>query len=162
MKRPSSLSAPCAQELKGNIRVFCRVRPAPDATEGGPLAIGFPAGGDLAGRGIELTAAPAAGRPAEAQSFAFDRVFGPTATQAIADDTHAFACLLLLASSSVGIYVVETVHGKEVQQLAPCSSSQRCLNAIRARLRAALRAEPGLTDRRRGLSSRCTDAGGGV
>ncbi len=77
---------PCSQELKGNIRVFCRVRPAPDTADASPLAVGFPAGGDLAGRGIELTAASAPGRPAEAQSFAFDRVFGPTATQASADD----------------------------------------------------------------------------
>lgn len=59
-----------AQELKGNIRVFCRVRPpgvvvadlpAPDSGSGSGsaedagMAVDFPTSGDLLGRGLHLT-----------------------------------------------------------------------------------------------------------
>ena len=69
------------QELKGNIRVFCRVRPAAPGAPAEPPAVSFPADGDLAGRAIQLAAPPVNGRAAEEYSFAFDRVFGPTAGQ---------------------------------------------------------------------------------
>jgi hypothetical protein len=61
------------QELKGNIRVFCRVRP----TEGGACgetAVDFPASsGD---RGLELVTAGG-----DKHTFAFDRVFRPGTSQ---------------------------------------------------------------------------------
>jgi kinesin family protein C1 len=74
-------------ELKGNVRVFCRVRPpAPGAAS----AVGVPTEGETAGRGVELTqqsgpSAAAGGKAAQQQqrhAFAFDRVFGPGAGQA--------------------------------------------------------------------------------
>jgi hypothetical protein len=81
---------PCpSQELKGNIRVFCRVRPpcegeAADAAPGRPV-LAYPAAGDLAGRGLELSQPPAGGkggdRDVQAHSFGFDRVFAPSASQ---------------------------------------------------------------------------------
>ena len=66
-------------ELKGNVRVFCRVRPLSDGeraaeAEGQPPAIAFPEGTELAGRGIELNSG-------SKYSFAFDRVFGPASHQ---------------------------------------------------------------------------------
>ncbi|KAL4439937.1 hypothetical protein ABPG75_002938 [Micractinium tetrahymenae] len=74
------------QELKGNIRVFARVRPpaageAAEAAPGAPV-LSFPAAGELAGRGLELQQ-PAAGKGGDAQahSFAFDKVFAPQASQ---------------------------------------------------------------------------------
>lgn len=43
------------QELKGNIRVFCRVRPLlPDDSHGADPAVAFPTSGELVGRGIDL------------------------------------------------------------------------------------------------------------
>ncbi|PSC71436.1 kinesin-3 isoform X2 [Micractinium conductrix] len=74
------------QELKGNIRVFCRVRPpasgeAAEAAPGKPV-VAFPAEGDMAGRGLEL-AQPGGrgGKDGEAHSFGFDKVFAPQASQ---------------------------------------------------------------------------------
>lgn len=77
------------QELKGNIRVFCRVRPAAEgegaeAAPGRPV-VAYPAAGDLVGRGLELCQ-PGGGagkgeRDAQAHSFGFDKVFAPGASQ---------------------------------------------------------------------------------
>ncbi|KAK2423988.1 kinesin protein KIN-14N [Trifolium repens] len=64
-------------ELKGNIRVFCRVRPLlPDescSTEG--KIISYPSSMEAAGRGIELA------QNGQKHSFTFDRVFAPDASQ---------------------------------------------------------------------------------
>ncbi|PRW33188.1 kinesin-3 isoform X2 [Chlorella sorokiniana] len=80
------------QELKGNIRVFARVRPAKDseaaeAAPGKPV-VGYPSAGDLLGRGLELRQPAAGGGPkggssseVQAHTFGFDRVFAPTAAQ---------------------------------------------------------------------------------
>lgn len=54
------------QELKGNIRVMCRVRPAPDAEH----AVAFPEPGRVALR-----------HGGEAHTFSFDRVFNLSSTQ---------------------------------------------------------------------------------
>ncbi|XP_004487619.1 kinesin-like protein KIN-14N [Cicer arietinum] len=64
-------------ELKGNIRVFCRVRPLlPDegcSTEG--KIISYPTSMEASGRGIELA------QNGQKHSFTFDRVFAPDASQ---------------------------------------------------------------------------------
>jgi kinesin family protein C1 len=83
------------QELRGAIRVVCRVRPmGPGEDEAGPAAISFPADRDLRGRGVILTIAGAADKKLSASAsalsstsqaptytFAFDRTFGPLAGQ---------------------------------------------------------------------------------
>ena len=82
------------QELRGNIRVFCRVRPAAgDAADATTAAIFYPPSADPARQALELVvAAPggggakaggaggAVGEPAR-HAFAYDRVFGPGAGQ---------------------------------------------------------------------------------
>ncbi|KAI5642204.1 hypothetical protein M9H77_00282 [Catharanthus roseus] len=63
-------------ELKGNIRVFCRVRPLLSddaATE--MKAISFPTAMESLGRGIDLL------QNGQKHSFTFDKVFMPTASQ---------------------------------------------------------------------------------
>ncbi|KAL0000964.1 hypothetical protein SO802_014745 [Lithocarpus litseifolius] len=64
-------------ELKGNIRVFCRVRPLlPDdgiSTEG--KVITYPTSTEVLGRGIDV------GQNGQKHSFTFDQVFMPDATQ---------------------------------------------------------------------------------
>merc|ERR1712048_635676 len=56
------------QELKGNIRVFCRVRPAgPDAA--------------VAVQALEQASSVGVTHCGESHSFAFDKVFGPTTSQ---------------------------------------------------------------------------------
>ncbi|XP_061341790.1 kinesin-like protein KIN-14N isoform X2 [Gastrolobium bilobum] len=64
-------------ELKGNIRVFCRVRPLlPDegcSTEG--KIISYPTSMEASGRGIELT------QSGQKHCFTFDKVFAPDASQ---------------------------------------------------------------------------------
>ncbi|KAG4978291.1 hypothetical protein JHK86_037765 [Glycine max] len=64
-------------ELKGNIRVFCRVRPLlPDegsSTEGN--IISYPTSMEASGRGIELT------QNGQKHSFTYDKVFAPDTSQ---------------------------------------------------------------------------------
>ncbi|KAF0931468.1 hypothetical protein E2562_004591 [Oryza meyeriana var. granulata] len=59
-------------ELKGNIRVFCRVRPLLPNESG---AVAYPKSGENLGRGIELT------HNAQMYSFTFDKVFDQSASQ---------------------------------------------------------------------------------
>uniref|UniRef100_A0A0D9WUL7 Kinesin-like protein n=1 Tax=Leersia perrieri TaxID=77586 RepID=A0A0D9WUL7_9ORYZ len=59
-------------ELKGNIRVFCRVRPLLPNESG---AVAYPKSGENLGRGIELT------HNAQMYSFTFDKVFDQLASQ---------------------------------------------------------------------------------
>ncbi|EFJ35821.1 hypothetical protein SELMODRAFT_78149 [Selaginella moellendorffii] len=68
------------QEMKGNIRVFCRVRPI-FQEEGDPEAgisvVQYPNTTDLLGRGVELVPMQAGQR----HFFSFDKVFGPETGQ---------------------------------------------------------------------------------
>ncbi|KAK3062771.1 hypothetical protein LTS18_003400 [Coniosporium uncinatum] len=69
------------QELKGNIRVFCRVRPTLAVDDQEPAKIGFPDAEadskEVAIQGPEQTSAM--GRTTTStNSFSFDRVFGPS------------------------------------------------------------------------------------
>uniref|UniRef100_A0ACD5UQG7 Uncharacterized protein n=1 Tax=Avena sativa TaxID=4498 RepID=A0ACD5UQG7_AVESA len=59
-------------ELKGNIRVFCRVRPLLSNESG---AVSYPKSGENIGRGVELM------HNTQAYSFAFDKVFDHSASQ---------------------------------------------------------------------------------
>eukprot|EP00250_Pteridium_aquilinum_P010308 c19286_g1_i1 orf=318-2759(+) len=67
-------------ELKGNIRVFCRVRPLLPDDEGynaeEPSVLQYPNSTELLGRGIELVQAQG-----QKHAFTFDKVFGPEAGQ---------------------------------------------------------------------------------
>ncbi|GIL50219.1 hypothetical protein Vafri_6438 [Volvox africanus] len=72
------------QDLKGNIRVYCRVRPvsaseASDASHDSEMALDFPTAGDLLGRGLSVTVP--FGQSTQKHNFAFDRVFSPGTTQ---------------------------------------------------------------------------------
>ncbi|KAL0682094.1 hypothetical protein Bca4012_048941 [Brassica carinata] len=64
-------------ELKGNIRVFCRVRPLLPGENNGDegKTISYPASLELLGRGIDLM------QNAQKHSFTFDKVFLPNTTQ---------------------------------------------------------------------------------
>uniref|UniRef100_A0A0V0IT22 Putative kinesin-1-like n=1 Tax=Solanum chacoense TaxID=4108 RepID=A0A0V0IT22_SOLCH len=64
-------------ELKGNIRVFCRVRPflSDDAVSAETKVISFPTSTEAQGRGIDLI------QNGQKQSFTFDKVFMPEASQ---------------------------------------------------------------------------------
>lgn len=78
------------QELKGNIRVFARVRPptageAGEASPGRPV-VAFTQAGEMAGRGLELRQPAAAGGKGgsgdvQTHNFGFDKVFTPSASQ---------------------------------------------------------------------------------
>ncbi|CAM6126329.1 unnamed protein product [Calypogeia fissa] len=66
-------------ELKGNVRVFCRVRPLlPDDDHAGAAEpiIQYPTSTEFAGRGIELVQ-----NQGQKHTFSFDKVFGPEVTQ---------------------------------------------------------------------------------
>uniref|UniRef100_D8Q2L2 C-terminal kinesin n=1 Tax=Schizophyllum commune (strain H4-8 / FGSC 9210) TaxID=578458 RepID=D8Q2L2_SCHCM len=71
------------QELKGNIRVFCRVRPPLGENEGDVAEMAFPDDPTVP-RQLTVRApgesATGQSRP-ESHQFAFDRVFGPSSTQ---------------------------------------------------------------------------------
>ncbi|PNH09093.1 Kinesin-1 [Tetrabaena socialis] len=75
------------QDLKGNIRVYCRVRPvssseASDSAHDSEMSLDFPAAGDLLGRGLTVTVnGNLSGQAPQKHSFAFDRVFSPGTTQ---------------------------------------------------------------------------------
>ncbi|CAK7338337.1 unnamed protein product [Dovyalis caffra] len=64
-------------ELKGNIRVFCRVRPLlPEDSPGADgKVISYPTTTEVLGRGIDLT------QNGQKYSFTFDKVFMPNASQ---------------------------------------------------------------------------------
>lgn len=71
----------CIQEMKGNIRVFCRVRPSKEARE--QTAVECRKGGqiltvDLPSKGIDRNGNP---RKADQKTFAYDAVFGPSTSQ---------------------------------------------------------------------------------
>lgn len=65
-------------ELKGNIRVFCRVRPLlpEDECAGEPSVVLYPTSTELVGRGIDLIQSPG-----QKHSFTFDKVFSHDARQ---------------------------------------------------------------------------------
>ncbi|KAL6781862.1 KIN14A2 [Auxenochlorella protothecoides x Auxenochlorella symbiontica] len=65
------------QELKGNIRVFCRVRPP--SGEEGASSIQIPDGDQ--GSELQVTHAAASGAAPATHTFSYDRVFGPAARQ---------------------------------------------------------------------------------
>nr|BAB09933.1 kinesin-like protein [Arabidopsis thaliana] len=64
-------------ELKGNIRVFCRVRPLLPGENNGDegKTISYPTSLEALGRGIDLM------QNAQKHAFTFDKVFAPTASQ---------------------------------------------------------------------------------
>ncbi|KAI4299239.1 hypothetical protein L6164_032716 [Bauhinia variegata] len=63
-------------ELKGNIRVFCRVRPLlPDDGIGTDMAVSYPTSTEALGRGIELV------QSGQKYPFTFDKVFNHEASQ---------------------------------------------------------------------------------
>lgn len=66
-------------ELKGNIRVFCRVRPSlpeDDCISVESSIVQYPTSAELVGRSIDLIQGPG-----QKHSFSFDKVFGPEAEQ---------------------------------------------------------------------------------
>lgn len=63
------------QDLKGNIRVYCRVRPFLGGQGKKPSCV------DCLDEGTMSVATPAKGGKEQKKSFTFNRVFGPTATQ---------------------------------------------------------------------------------
>ncbi|PIN19618.1 Kinesin (KAR3 subfamily) [Handroanthus impetiginosus] len=64
-------------ELKGNIRVFCRVRPllSDDGVGNDTRVVSFPTSMEVLGRGIDFT------QNGQKHSFTFDKVFMPDASQ---------------------------------------------------------------------------------
>ncbi|KAF8695544.1 hypothetical protein HU200_037390 [Digitaria exilis] len=79
-------------ELKGNIRVFCRVRPLLPNESG---AVSYPKSGENIGRGIELM------HNGQAYSFTFDKVFDHSASQ-----EHVFIEISQLVQSALDGYKV--------------------------------------------------------
>ncbi|KAG2451808.1 hypothetical protein HYH02_003584 [Chlamydomonas schloesseri] len=75
------------QDLKGNIRVYCRVRPvsaaeAADAAHDSEMSLDFPSSGDLLGRGLTVVVpGNLSGQAHQKHQFAFDRVFSPGTSQ---------------------------------------------------------------------------------
>ncbi|XP_057862284.1 kinesin-like protein KIN-14C [Cryptomeria japonica] len=65
-------------ELKGNIRVFCRVRPLlpDDECTSESLVVAYPTSTELLGRGIDLIQ-----NPGQKHTFTFDKVFGHESKQ---------------------------------------------------------------------------------
>ncbi|KAI2653173.1 Carboxy-terminal kinesin 2 [Labeo rohita] len=91
------------QELKGNIRVFCRVRPLLTGNQSDILHIQLPAHDNKA-LTLAKTEESHTGRTADTQksyNFSFDRVFGPRATQ-----REVFEEISLLVQSALDGYNV--------------------------------------------------------
>ncbi|KHN45723.1 Kinesin-1 [Glycine soja] len=64
------------KELKGNIRVFCRVRPLlPEDSTGTDMAVSFPTSTEALDRGIDLV------QSGQKYNFTFDKVFNHDASQ---------------------------------------------------------------------------------
>ncbi|KAJ8372456.1 hypothetical protein AAFF_G00289010 [Aldrovandia affinis] len=91
------------QELKGNIRVFCRVRPLLTGDQNHMHHIEFPAHDNKALK-LAKTEESHTGRAGDTQksySFSFDRVFGPAAAQ-----SEVFQEISLLVQSALDGYSV--------------------------------------------------------
>lgn len=92
------------QELKGNIRVFCRVRPTLPAEADGGAEMRFP-DTDKEGKDIEIVGAAeksALGNvTTKAYPFSFDKVFGPSA-----QNGHVFEEISQLVQSALDGYNV--------------------------------------------------------
>ncbi|KAJ8379228.1 hypothetical protein SKAU_G00000060 [Synaphobranchus kaupii] len=91
------------QELKGNIRVFCRVRPLLTGVQAGMDHIEFPAHDNKALK-LAKTEESHTGRSGDTQksySFSFDRVFSPVASQ-----RDVFEEISLLVQSALDGYNV--------------------------------------------------------
>jgi kinesin family protein C1 len=91
------------QELKGNIRVMCRVRPTHDS-ETDPATIGFPDSDtdskEVAIQGPERTSAMGT-NITQTHSYAFDRVFAPSS-----QNSHVFEEISQLVQSALDGYNV--------------------------------------------------------
>jgi len=91
-------------ELKGNVRVFCRVRPPMTNTEQSKLALAAPQEGELAGRGVEIAQAGNGGpssKGSQRHMFTFDKVFGPSSGQ-----SEVFEEVSMLVQSALDGYRV--------------------------------------------------------
>lgn len=84
-------------ELKGNIRVFCRVRPllSDESSNADTKVINFPTSTEAMGRGIDLL------QNGQKHSFTFDKVFMPNASQ-----EDAFVEISQLVQSALDGYKV--------------------------------------------------------
>ncbi|GAU38963.1 hypothetical protein TSUD_378390 [Trifolium subterraneum] len=83
-------------ELKGNIRVFCRVRPLlPDDGPAADMVVSFPSSTEALGRGVELA------QSGQKYSFTFDKVFDHKASQ-----EHVFTEISQLVQSALDGYKI--------------------------------------------------------
>ncbi|KAI9659466.1 MAG: kinesin-like nuclear fusion protein [Bathelium mastoideum] len=111
------------QELKGNIRVFCRVRPTLSEPPGSAAKIHFPDGAtdgrELVVQGPEQKSA--LGKVSTAtHNFAFDKVFGPAASNAAVFDEISQLVQSALDGYNVCIFCYgQTGSGKTFTMSAP-------------------------------------------
>ncbi|MCI01444.1 kinesin-1-like, partial [Trifolium medium] len=83
-------------ELKGNIRVFCRVRPLlADDGHAADMVVSFPSSTEALGRGVELA------QNGQKYSFTFDKVFNHKASQ-----EHVFTEISQLVQSALDGYKI--------------------------------------------------------
>ncbi|KAJ9457841.1 Kinesin-like protein klpA [Diplonema papillatum] len=121
------------QELKGNIRVFARLRPCLGSEQGSDKLFGFP--DDLDSRKIEIcepptTSVTGAIKPGKVTSFEFDRAFAPTSPQSdvfeeVAQLVHSVmdgykVCIFAYGQTGSGkTYTMEGTRGEEHKGLIP-------------------------------------------
>ncbi|KAF8935552.1 kinesin-like nuclear fusion protein [Haplosporangium gracile] len=124
------------QELKGNIRVFCRVRPVSSSVNGSKnetvtASIRYP---DIEGRQIEFahaTETATGSQVAKAYPFTFDRVFQPSSTQ-----EDVFEEISQLVQSALDGYNVcifaygQTGSGKTHTMEGPLNASEESMGMI--------------------------------
>lgn len=122
------------QELKGNIRVFCRVRPTLPHEAESAAEIRFP-DTDMEGKEIEVVGAPdksALGKElTKTHPFSFDKVFGPDQQNA-----HVFEEISQLVQSALDGYNVcifcygQTGSGKTYTMSSPDGMIPRAVHQI--------------------------------